>query len=134
MEELKKCPFCGGEAKLTIATDEYEHYSWYCVSCDCGAAMESEATTEDLKVTDIGMKKVVAAWNRRADGWIAVSERLPEAGDGIVLVCAHNEGGKHVVDTGVYLGNVGEWFVDWHTGKPIVTHWMPLPSIEEINK
>ena len=58
MEELKKCPFCGGEAELEY-TESYSSHRYYFVQCtECGCKSDD---FED----DPGMKKAVAAWNNR---------------------------------------------------------------------
>ena len=50
MEELLKCPFCGGEARVVIAIESY----W--VRCfDCGA---------EIAICD-SKPEAAAAWNRR---------------------------------------------------------------------
>lgn len=53
MDELKPCPFCGGEAKV----QRFPHnYAVYCTEC--------YASTIQFKPTD---KEAVEAWNRRTD-------------------------------------------------------------------
>ena len=50
MEELLKCPFCGGEARVVIANESY----W--VRCfDCGAEI----------AICYSKPEAIAAWNRR---------------------------------------------------------------------
>lgn len=61
MDELKKCPFCGGFAKVAYLHPDYlknesERYFVYCINKDCGVhgrrgEFESEA---------------IENWNRRA--------------------------------------------------------------------
>ena len=61
--ELKKCPFCGGEAEMKI---KYGNYGYtphiYCVKCKrCGANIEMVSNNyADLS------DAVANAWNRRA--------------------------------------------------------------------
>ncbi|MCD8350069.1 MAG: Lar family restriction alleviation protein [Planctomycetaceae bacterium] len=50
-EELRPCPFCGGEADVEMVLNDY--WNAYCV--DCGA------TTTDI----IDQNEAIAAWNRR---------------------------------------------------------------------
>lgn len=60
MNELKPCPFCGGEAYLVELTPtQYndQHSTYYSVGCiDCGIGFYEN--TED---------EATAAWNRRAE-------------------------------------------------------------------
>lgn len=53
MKELKPCPFCGGEAELTLFLGNH------CVACtNClGAIVPSRGMTEE---------EAIEAWNRRA--------------------------------------------------------------------
>ena len=56
MSELKPCPFCGGEAHITL-----EQAMWFieCENEDCGAMMGFEAEV-------VSRIEAIAAWNRRA--------------------------------------------------------------------
>lgn len=84
--------------------------------------------------------------------WISVKERMPPKGEKVLLYIPEREECKQ---HGMYLGKVekveadpkGEhsfrglptpgsnWRISgWgYFNKPIVTHWMPLPDIEEID-
>lgn len=57
-EELKPCPFCGGEAKTKSSVDVFGHEGFFSVLCrKCyvrTGCYETEA-------------EVIEAWNRRAD-------------------------------------------------------------------
>lgn len=53
MNELKKCPFCGGEAK----TEKYLLVYWR-VRCTKCFTLQTEMVTSE--------KSAIAAWNRRA--------------------------------------------------------------------
>ena len=57
MENLKPCPFCGGTGDTPLHWEGV-----YCRECGC--------------LTDS-----IAAWNRRADNWISVEDRLPREDD-----------------------------------------------------
>lgn len=57
MEELKKCPFCGGEAVLEEC--EYGGYSEYLVYCnECSGMVEKWRKTKE---------EAIEQWNRRAE-------------------------------------------------------------------
>jgi Lar family restriction alleviation protein len=54
-EELKPCPFCGGEARIIdFEDDEYRYYQICCTKCKC--KMDAH----------IGKHNAIDAWNRRA--------------------------------------------------------------------
>ena len=54
--ELKPCPFCGGEAKIVFSI----HAGFYMIVCECCGAIVSFKGNESKS-------KVRFAWNRRAD-------------------------------------------------------------------
>ena len=111
MSELKRCPFCGGEAEILASNGLTK--GW--ITCShCGAEVPIIQTK----------KEAVAAWNRRADGWISVDERLP---DGEVDVLVRPVVGPPCT---AWLQADGRWNMslpfdmDYYLD---VTHWMPLP-------
>lgn len=55
MEELKKCPFCGGEAKIYKLFDYISKYRVECTYCDMYTS--AYATKEEA----------IEAWNRRVE-------------------------------------------------------------------
>jgi Lar family restriction alleviation protein len=114
MTELKPCPFCGGSAELL---SDVACIDWWVCCEDC----ENNCRSDQEK------SEAVAAWNRRASGWIKVSERLPEVGEVVLLFT--DLGG---MDTGyrddVCFLNPGGWYWDQEDNAIGVTHWMPLPE------
>ena len=57
--EIKKCPFCGGEAKIVQEYDAMIGKTFYFCACvDC------TATIFDGEVEE---KQAIEAWNRRVD-------------------------------------------------------------------
>ena len=67
MEELKRCPFCGGEAEICVDSNYLKYtmnglphnetvFVIFCVKCG--------AKTRHLKPE----KAAIAAWNRRVEG------------------------------------------------------------------
>ena len=73
----------------------------------------------------ISKETAVYAWNRRAVGWIRVTDLLPEDQEE-VLVCTRSKNGNRNIDKGYWLGD--RWV---HRGTAEVTHWMPLPELPE---
>lgn len=60
MNELKPCPFCGGEAELEEHRDDYEDTACYNVGCNnprCEVMAYTSGETPE---------GTIAAWNRRA--------------------------------------------------------------------
>lgn len=79
-KDLKPCPFCGGKAKLRMASRGYDdsgrtrlinQFKVYCTECD----METPTFVSDIwqaedgtvHIVKNGAELAVAAWNRRAE-------------------------------------------------------------------
>lgn len=110
-EELKPCPFCGGEAATKSTIYGYgERYEAYCTKCYIGLDLfESE---EDA----------IKAWNKRATDWIPVEERLPEE-SGFYFVTA--DFGEQVSTANCHFDKkIEKW---WATMYEVIA-WMPLPE------
>ena len=130
--ELKPCPYCGGtdikiDRHIESRSPTGELFTMCCY--DCGATFPGRYRRELL----------VNAWNKRVDtskptqSWIPVSERLPE-NEGTYFCLGHN-GTPFVCllrnkkyEGYVWLRNTGTRVVDG------ITHWMPIPSLQEQNK
>lgn len=119
-EKLLPCPFCGGESRIREYKDvEFLIHNADCfmVQCDrCGCGTSYEATKAEA----------IAAWNRRASGWISVKDGLPDNMQYCAVVrntwdatCARFE---HDAFVGL-LRVDGEGFE-----YDDVTYWMPLPE------
>lgn len=72
MKELKPCPFCGGEAKLTKGITYLDNYV---TCCECFSRTKTYNTKESA----------IKSWNKR-NAWIPCSEKLPEYNE-LVIVC-----------------------------------------------
>lgn len=114
-EELKECPFCGGEAKFSHIFENPDKCMIGCRDCDCTIDSvfqnEAEATT---------------AWNRRAtpanpQTWIPVSERLPEHYKAVLVYRS-----SWVRPVMAYMREDNEFTNNKEVFTP--THWMPLPE------
>ncbi len=87
MSELLPCPFCGGEAVLSV-TESLFMDAWTEVRCEqdaCDAMIATQGSGPEIA------EHVIAAWNRRTpDPLLALSLRMREAArpdaDGMVPV------------------------------------------------
>ena len=107
-DELKRCPFCGGEAALSHGYVDcgHDHYEDDGIACDplpvCAAFCRSavcpahrmflgcgESIFHDVIASPFwgdSARAAIAAWNRRTNGeeWRPVSERAAELRDGMI--------------------------------------------------
>lgn len=89
------------------------------------AIFEYDITTGVGEVDLECMDKLMAMITDRPQGWIPVSERLPEE-ETDVLIC-NSKGNIVVARYMVFDDGTLEWYTSkWHTGE--VTAWMPLPE------
>ena len=71
-EELKPCPFCGGECKIKAAEKEYIGFTIWCECENCHAQASGycpDMKKEDTAIVNIDScrNKAVEAWTRRAN-------------------------------------------------------------------
>ena len=111
--ELKNCPFCGGDEAGTKW-----HHGFWSVQCGYWADEFSGHCGQDWGEFDT-QEAAIAAWNNRAPGWIDCEERLPEK-EGLYLVAIPIEGGAPGVLTGIFHKGA------WRDRKAI--YWQPLPE------
>lgn len=113
-DKLLPCPFCGGEAVLCIGEGGY---------IQCASCLGTMPYQYGLEYSE-GKAKAIAAWNRRAAGWIPVTPDMP---DNTRVLLTNG--------LGVFIGKwsaAREMFVTpdgvgiYWASQP--THWMPLPE------
>jgi Lar family restriction alleviation protein len=92
--DLKPCPFCGGEAELFM--DNYIKYGAYCLKCGLYIGIELECGTELIdgwKAVCESKETIIQRWNRRTPDIDIPPDRLQEIckaeaeGRVIVLPC-----------------------------------------------
>lgn len=139
--ELKPCPFCGGEASISDwVTPEGVKYKYDGVNgqivCKTDGCIMKYNTTFYYIEGEIGSEKIdmIKAWNTRprpsAEAWQPI-ETAPR--DGLILVYSP----KHKEQFVVFLGTnpedgVKKWVIARGESITFVvsdpTHWMPLPK------
>lgn len=76
--EIKKCPFCGGEARIYATSHHYSSNTWgdnwkiACIDCDFGSLHKFETKVYrdkngELIVKQDGREEAIKAWNRRVE-------------------------------------------------------------------
>ena len=126
MEELKPCPFCGGEAELI----DGPFHSW---QVECGTCYAKTNHSNDSAA------EVVTAWNTRPSPWISVTpETMPDYEKQVLLINVHFSTpdvkvGKLTDNVSLPLGNRWDgWFLGYDNVTPAIsayTHWMPIPEL-----
>lgn len=125
MTELKPCPFCGEVVtKIRVGRSYVTASNVYSIwhECSDGTIIQTHAHNQK--------GEAIAAWNRRADGWIPCSDRLPGV-EQIVIV--YGGEGVSLAKRSLYQDDA-EWYeVNERYFTLDVTHWQPLPEPPEAN-
>lgn len=117
-EELKPCPFCGGEAMIHIET-EYLRFAVYCFNADCTT---NPGTTQSFEAESAA----IAAWNRRP-----------------LLSSPRVEGEKpvawqYLLPNGKWSNMPGDWTIDeglpQYTYRPLYAEHPKSPRVEEVRR
>lgn len=160
MSELKSCPFCGRSACITKVSESHGmdgHYYDWLVRCKCGVSLRRAADNFYGRKA-YTKEEAIAAWNRRADGWIKINNddesTKPKDFSAVNVVWvnrdpspyyAHEKDISHV-GTAHYMDKERGWY--WESpvcydmlaeyGDSItdqvaygieITHWQPLPEL-----
>jgi len=160
MNTLKPCPFCGS---ADIRTEPGINLN-YCDKCSAEANIEHwntrpiedalnkriaelEAENDILKDHLREAKNILIDKNLQIDSlyeegyklqqriaeleaerrWIPVSERLPENISNVLILSR----GEQLIAS--YHSKYSLWYVPF-VDKPVVTHWMPLPELPEVQE
>jgi hypothetical protein len=121
MADLKPCPFCGNASGVVFI--ETQGTKWGSATCPECCAYGPEVRTGYKKATGKNGwgDRAIAAWNRRASGWLSVEERLPEDGESSprwMYLCINSVVGLPFFAD--YIPGRG-----WKTDR-VVTHWQPI--------
>ncbi|TCD18155.1 DUF551 domain-containing protein, partial [Lelliottia amnigena] len=86
-----------------------------------GSAHPAEMTNQSEQVLDMVNSQAVT------DGWVACSERMPEAGDDMIVFT------DDIVMSGISYSKKKGFYIqalEYDDDEPVdnVTHWMPLPA------
>ncbi|WP_333627828.1 Lar family restriction alleviation protein [Stenotrophomonas cyclobalanopsidis] len=117
--ELKACPFCGREPKISDLPESAIH-----VSCRCGASLFGE------RHHHADHAEATARWNTRAPQWQPI-ESAPKTTRSILVWCPERQNQYMVSWDDRYGG-------EWRTvgGGTVLTesptHWQPLPAPPEV--
>ena len=121
MNEIERCPFCGGEAMLHFRKkieDQMIFEDEIIISC-----INCEAEILHYERSYEAIESLVNMWNTRVSGWISVNDGLPEDGK-LVLACN--------IDKPTYFAfySKGDFLdiMDAEILTKYVTHWQPLPE------
>ena len=118
------CPYCGKKMRLsTLCSVGYEH-SWYQYICEwCRATSPAEDTREEA------YKAAHRRFEAAQPKWISVEERLPEPDKNVLTLKNRKR-----VRIGYYSEDCEEWVInDMIAYDEDITHWMPLPTVPEVN-
>ena len=130
MTVLKRCPFCGGKARLLMCSPSVpwtEPSVTWVIACDACRAQTQESLTE---------KQAVEVWNHRADGWVNVEDRFPDCDDVVIVA-----DGKDLPRLGRRLAELYSGKENWEVVSlygvgyktTAVTHWQPLPELPRVS-
>lgn len=133
MIDLKPCPFCGCQPKVrkTIRFPKWkkgaiEAYEAVCLNYECLIYNANEQYFSSEKAAAL-------AWNRRAEGWIHIDDKLPEDYENILIFVNDLKSEPVQADVCYYDGDEA-WLDSGYNFGSDVTYWMPLPKPPEVNE
>lgn len=128
-EELKPCPFCGGEVKTIYYYDGFgvEYFGVHCEHCRFTYGAETEYK-----------RNTANRWNTRAVDWRRTREQKPETCE-VVLAYTGEDNGIYIEACAEVLEWTGEEFFDYrhsfvgHTPEK-APFWMCIPDLPEVEE
>jgi len=157
-EELRPCPFCGGEAQVNTWTLlGITESRCFCSNSGCPNSVRTVALEQwNTRPIEDGLhariaeleyqledwtnngwaedyKARIAELEAEQARWIPVGERLPDEG-GRVYVMLNNKWGAIAYWFPIKGGLAGMWKNDCGQVIHNVTHWMPLPEAPEVEE
>lgn len=116
MDKFKNCPFCGSD-NLTPHLSDYGTPSWVrCEECKALVFFPWNNCCDSLELA--------STWNRRADEWIHVKDRLPEPWANVLVY-----GERRECEVVMYDVDINGWQCE--SGCDSLENrpwWMPLPE------
>ena len=125
-DELKPCPFCGGDASIGNGLKGHDG-DYYFVNCtDCLAStnlliVEGNELTRDA---------AIAAWNTRAPGWLPI-ESAPKNHTPVDLWSPSDGRLTNYVRFDHHGDGRNIYYMPVDSGPAVIrdaTHWQPLPE------
>lgn len=104
-EELKPCPFCGGEARMSSGTHAIGRKTYRTAKCTCSECGVTRSAVLDVCASlDEAESNAADAWNRRAERtWHDFSDELPPVGASVL--CRGRNGALYVGKPVTFKGN-----------------------------
>ena len=132
-KQLKPCPFCGGEAKLSSWDDDWNSCrptdTYWQVGCDTDGCLGESSYDQYLSSEE----SAIQAWNNRISGWHPI-ETAPKDGTVIDLWFVNgfripNCQWNLVSNSWAYYSLNGQWTaLDVDGAETELTHWRPVPG------
>lgn len=125
-EELKPCPFCEGDP---APLDENNHTSCTNVTCGSTAYMHVDAWNNRPAMKAYARIEELEA---ELGGWLSI-ESAPQDGTKVDLWAKFENSGWRRVADAHWNGKLNDWQLGQYNAadymvRPVITHWMPLPS------
>lgn len=123
MIELKPCPFCGSNCKISEIYYDNVSFSYGACCTQCGCSLVPRYSKEEA----------AEVWNKRSNDWIHIDDKLPEDYENILIFVNDLISEPVQADVCYYDGDEA-WLDSGYNFGSDVTYWMPLPKPPEVNE